>query len=101
MTSTGLPSEGPLLNAAGIGQDQPCAIHQPDERQVILRFNQHHIVNMTKNTIHRLADIRIQVNRIDNLHLRVGMGYLGQRQICSKPSRFPPVAGNQNHLYRG
>lgn len=34
---------------------------------------------MTKNTIHRLADIRIQVNRIDNLHLRVGMGYLGQR----------------------
>lgn len=55
------------------------AIHQPDERQVILRFNQHHIVNMTKNTIHRLADIRIQVNRIDNLHLRVGMGYLGQR----------------------
>ena len=42
------------------------------------------------------------MNRIDNLHLRVGMGYLGQRLadlFKTEPKAFPPVAGNQNHLF--
>jgi UDP-N-acetylglucosamine 2-epimerase len=56
--SGGIQEEAPSLGKPvlvmrdmTIGQDEPGPIHQPDERQVVLRFNQHHVVDMAENTL--------------------------------------------------
>ena len=54
-------------------------VHQPDERQIVLRVDKNHVINMTQNTIHRLADIRVQVDGIDNLHIGIIRGNVRQR----------------------
>lgn len=58
-----------FLNAARIRDNQVRAIHQPDERQVIERRDQVHIINPLQDRSRRLLDFGVQVNRIHNLDI--------------------------------
>ena len=77
-------------------------VHQPDKRQIILRFNQNDIFDMAQDAVNRLADVRIEMDRIDNLHVVVLRRDFSQRvtDLFKTPAKaFATVAGDQNSFF--
>ena len=77
-------------------------VHQPDKRQIVLRFNQKDIFDMTQDAVNRLADVRIEMDRIDNLHVVVLRRDFSQRvtDLLKTPAKaFTTVAGDQNGFF--
>lgn len=78
-------------------------VHQPDKRQVVLRFNQQDVFNMAKDAVDRLADVRIEVDRIDNLYIDVLRRNFSQRvtDLLKTPAKaFATMACDQNGFCR-
>ena len=91
---------GLLLDAAGIGQDQGAAVHQVDERQVVLRLDEVDIANLAQQAAHRLLYLRVQVHRIDHVQLRMLAGNACQRgadALEAGAEVLAPVPGHQHH----
>src|SRR6266403_2828024 len=57
---------GLLLNTPGIGDDQVCAHHQIDERQVLLRLDQTDVGEVVQDRAYRLLYVWIEVHRVDD-----------------------------------
>lgn len=77
-------------------------VHQPDKRQVVLRFNQQDVFNMAKDAVDRLADVRIEVDRIDNLYIDVLRRNFSQRvtDLLKTPAKaFATMACDQNGFF--
>ena len=78
-------------------------IHKPDKRHVVLRLNQKDIFNMPQNAVDRLADVRVEMHRIDNLHIFVLRGDFSQRMtdLLETPAKaFTTMAGDKNGFCR-
>ncbi len=76
-------------------------IHQPDEWQIVLWLNQNHVLNMTQNTIYRLANVGVQVYGIDNLYILISRGNFRQCMadlLKAATKAFPTMTGYQDHL---
>ena len=77
-------------------------VHQPDKRHVVLRFNQQDVFDVAQDAVDRLADVRVKVYRIDNLHIVVLRGDFSQRvtDLLKAPTKaFATVASDQNGFF--
>ncbi|MND78928.1 hypothetical protein D3C80_706490 [compost metagenome] len=89
-----------FLNATGVGQDQVALLHQVDERQIILRLDQVHVVEPLEVAIDRLLHIGVEVHRIDDLHV-IPLGQHRQRLADALETItmvLTAVAGYQDQL---
>lgn len=78
-------------------------VHQPDKRHVVLRFNQKDIFDMARDPVNRLADVRVKVYWIDNLHIVILRGDFSQRvtDLLETPAKaLATVASDQNGFCR-
>ena len=76
-------------------------VHQPDKWQIVLRLNQEHIFHVAEDTIDRFADVRVEVHRIDNLHILVLRGDFSQRVadlLKATAKTFAAVSRHQNRF---
>ncbi|MNF03473.1 hypothetical protein D3C80_2028020 [compost metagenome] len=57
---------------------------------------------MAQNAVDRFADVRVEVDRINNLHITVLRGDLRQRVtdlLKPAPKTFAAMARHQNHFF--
>ncbi len=76
-------------------------VHQPDKWQIVLRLDQEHVFHVTQDTVDRFADVRVEVHRIDNLHILVLRGDFSQRVadlLKATAKAFAAVARHQNRF---
>ncbi|MNF96400.1 hypothetical protein D3C84_791890 [compost metagenome] len=88
------------MNAAGIGQDEIRASHQPDEMLVILGRYQIDVGFVREHTVNRLLHLWIEVHRVDELHVRVTFGERsqGETNVAETAAEvFPAMPGYQHH----
>ena len=94
----GFPQRGCLfLNAAGIGQDNVSALHQANERQVVLRRGQMDIGPALQRSAYWALHIGIGVQDVDDLQIFAGAE--PQQRLTDAANAFAhilaPVAGDQ------
>src|SRR5262249_22145016 len=63
-----------LLDTTRIGEDQVSPIHHLDEGEVAQRFEQVDPGTAGEALEHRTPDLRVQMDRIDDRHVRVPLG---------------------------
>ncbi|MNC46352.1 hypothetical protein D3C75_953690 [compost metagenome] len=71
---------------------------------VILGRDQVNIVAARQQRVHRLLHLRIEVHRVDELHVGVAQGQFGQGQANAFETGaevLPAVAGDQHHALAG
>ena len=76
------------------------AAHQPDEMLIVLRRHQVNVRLVRQHAIHRCLDLRIQVHRVDKLHIGVAQGKVGEglADVAETIAEIlPPMAGDQHH----
>ncbi|MNF76524.1 hypothetical protein D3C84_586400 [compost metagenome] len=56
------------------------AAHQPDEVLIVLRCDQVNIGFVRQYAVDRFLHLRVEVHRVDELHIRVTLGEGGQCQ---------------------
>src|SRR5690606_36901955 len=91
---------GFFLNAAGIGENQIGSAHQIHERQIVQWLNQIHVTEAAQQTIDWLTNIRVQVHRVNNIHIRKRLGSAIQSltdSLEAAPKTLATVASDQNH----
>src|ERR1700739_1377649 len=70
---------GLLLNTPGISDDQVCAHHQIDERQVLLRLHQTDVGEVAQDRAYRLLYVWIEVHRVHDPNIGPLSRYAPQR----------------------
>src|SRR5690554_179506 len=91
-----------FLDTTGVGEDDMSAIHQVNKRQVIQRLDEVYVVDTLQQTIDRLTYIGVEVDRIKNFNVGVGLGSIYQRladALEATTEAFPAVAGDKDQLF--
>src|SRR5262249_21762862 len=69
-----------LLDPTGIGQDQGCPIHQPDELRIRRGLDQVDVRMPREDPSHRLLDIRVEVDWVEKDDVGKTAAEIGDRQ---------------------
>ena len=94
-----------LLYATRVGQHHAALIHQIDKLQILQRFDKEHIPQVaqiiTKHLMNRFTHIRIEVHRIDKIHLGIFVLQVadGRHHVDEPFSEvLPSMPSNQDQL---
>lgn len=93
-----------FLNAAAVGEDDVGAAHQVHKGQILLRLDQHHVVNAFEQAVHGLLHLRVEVHGVHDLAIWVGLCGQGQgmaNALKAIAKAFAAVAGDQDQPLAG
>src|SRR5690606_28920217 len=80
------------------------SVHQVDERKIVQRLYKMDVCNALQQTIDRFADVGVQVYRVENFNVRMGLGCIDKGladTLKAIAKAFPAVTGNQDQLLVG
>jgi hypothetical protein len=91
-----------FLHAAGIGQHERRTLKEPHEAEIVLRLDEMHVGRAAERADHRCTYVRIQMDRIDDLHVATLREAHQRRADIAQAAAetLAPMAGDENQMLR-